>query len=58
MHTDSIVRQAAIENWRAQVPFKGKYGINDFKRRANADAWAIDAGRSFLDHDIARVALE
>ena len=33
-------------NWRAQVRRKGKYVSNSFKRRADADAWAIEAERT------------
>ena len=33
-------------NWRAQVRRKGKYVSNSFKRRADADVWAIEAERT------------
>ena len=33
-------------NWRAQVHRKGKYVSNSIKRKADADAWAIEAERT------------
>ena len=33
-------------NWRAQVRRKGKYVSNSFKRRADADAWALETERT------------
>ena len=48
---NGILRQGGIVklpsgNWRAQVRRKGKYVSNSFKRRAEADAWAIEAERT------------
>jgi hypothetical protein len=33
-------------NWRAQVRRKGKYISNTFRRRADADAWALEIERT------------
>lgn len=33
-------------NWRAQVRRKGKYISNTFRRRADADTWAIETERT------------
>jgi hypothetical protein len=33
-------------NWRAQVRRKGKYISNTFRRRADADTWALDTERN------------
>ena len=33
-------------NWRAQVRRKGKYISNTFRRRADADTWALETERT------------
>ena len=33
-------------NWRAQVRHKGKYISNTFRRRADADTWALETERT------------
>jgi hypothetical protein len=33
-------------NWRAQVRRKGKYISNTFRRRAEADTWALETERT------------
>lgn len=51
MHTNGWLRQVGIVklpsgNWRAQVRRKGKYISNTFRRRADADAWALETERT------------
>jgi hypothetical protein len=38
-------------NWRAQVRRKGKYISNTFRRRADADTWALESERT-IDKEI------
>ena len=41
-----VITKMPSGNWRAQVRRKGRYVSNSFKRRADADAWAIEAERT------------
>ena len=46
MHTNACDRQAAFRKLGAQVRRKGKYISNTFRRRADADTWALEAERT------------
>ena len=38
----SVIVKLPSGNWRAQVRRKGKYISNTFRRRADADTWALE----------------
>ena len=42
----AVIVKLPSGNWRAQVRRKNSYASNTFRRRAEADAWALEAERT------------
>lgn len=48
----AVITKLPSGSWRVQVRRKGSYASNTFKRRADADSWALEAERN-IDMGIA-----
>ncbi len=40
----AVITKLPSGSWRVQVRRKGSYASNTFKRKADADSWALEAG--------------
>ena len=52
----AVITKLPSGSWRVQVRRKGSYASNTFKRRADADSWALEAERN-IDMGIAPKAV-